>query len=98
VVEQFGRVIVEAQSCGVPVLGSTCGAIPEVIGDGGWVVPERDPDALAKVLDMIAADPDCRRARGRSAMQNVSKRFTYDVVADVLAKAWMHPLTKQPAR
>jgi glycosyltransferase involved in cell wall biosynthesis len=47
VVEQFGRVIIEAQSCGVPVIGSTCGAIPHVIGNGGWVVPEHDPDTLA---------------------------------------------------
>ncbi|MFD0938125.1 glycosyltransferase, partial [Methylobacterium trifolii] len=44
--EQFGRVITEAQACGVPVIGSECGAIPSVVGPGGWIVPERDPEAL----------------------------------------------------
>jgi glycosyltransferase involved in cell wall biosynthesis len=87
--EQFGRVIVEAQSCGIPVIGSTCGAIPSVIGDGGWIVPERDPDALAKVLDAIAADPDARRVRSLGAQKNVATRFTYEAVAQVLGKAWM---------
>src|SRR5204863_7711185 len=40
--EQFGRVIVEAMACGVPVIGSTCGAIPEVIGEAGLAFPEGD--------------------------------------------------------
>ncbi len=34
--EQFGRAIIESQSCGVPVIGSVCGAIPSVVGEGGW--------------------------------------------------------------
>ncbi len=86
--EQFGRVIVEAQSCGIPVIGSQSGAIPEVIGDGGWVVPERNPAALARCFDAIAADPDDRRARGAAARRNVLARFTYRAVADALASAW----------
>jgi glycosyltransferase involved in cell wall biosynthesis len=87
--EQFGRVIVEAQSCGVPVIGSECGAIPSVIGEGGWVIPERDPDALAKLLDSIAADHDARQVRSSAAQSNVATRFSYDIVAGTLAKSWI---------
>ncbi len=87
--EQFGRVIAEAQGCGVPVIGSGSGAIPSVIGDGGWVVPERDPDALAKVLDMLATDPRALDLRRAAALRNVAARFTYDAVADALASAWI---------
>lgn len=87
--EQFGRVIVEAQSCGVPVIGSTCGAIPEVIGEGGWIVPERDPGALAKVLDSVATDPCVRRFGSLAAHRNVATRFTLETVAQGLVRAWM---------
>jgi glycosyltransferase involved in cell wall biosynthesis len=87
--EQFGRVIVEAQACGVPVIGSQGGAIPDVVGDGGWIVPERDPDALAKLLAMLAADPASMRAHGIAAQSNVKDRFTYEAVANDLVSACM---------
>jgi glycosyltransferase involved in cell wall biosynthesis len=82
--EQFGRVIIEAQACGVPVIGSTCGAIPDVVGDGGWIVPERDPQALGNLLNLIAADPALVRAKGLAARGNVQARFTYEAVATAL--------------
>jgi glycosyltransferase involved in cell wall biosynthesis len=85
--EQFGRVIIEAQACGVPVIGSTCGAIPDVIGSGGWVVPESDPVTLARLLDEISADPRLLAEKRRSAIENAS-RFSYEAVAGVLQKAW----------
>ncbi|MFE1602325.1 glycosyltransferase [Methylobacterium sp. ID0610] len=87
--EQFGRVIIEAQACGVPVIGSTGGAIPSVVGPGGWIVPESDPDALARLLAAVAASPDERAARGAAGRRNVAARFTYAAVAAALARAWM---------
>jgi len=85
--EQFGRVIIEAQACGVPVIGSTCGAIPDVVGDGGWIVPERDARALREVLDKIAGDAALARAKGLAARANVQARFTYEAVATALLTA-----------
>src|SRR5207237_9338229 len=58
--EQFGRVLVEAMAAGVPVIGSSSGAIPEVIGDAGLVVPERDPAALASAISRVLTDPSLR--------------------------------------
>ncbi|WP_051949210.1 glycosyltransferase [Methylosinus sp. PW1] len=87
--EQFGRVIIEAQSCGVPVIGSTGGAIPDVIGEGGWVAPERDSAALARLLDDIAAGKEDVRAKSRAALENVATRFTYHEVARTLRRAWL---------
>lgn len=86
--EQFGRVIVEAQSCGVPVIGSTCGAIPDVIGRGGWVIPESDPAALAALIDRLGADPGALVGTGEAGRANVLARFTYEAVAEALAGAW----------
>ncbi|OYU89883.1 MAG: glycosyl transferase family 1 [Bradyrhizobiaceae bacterium PARB1] len=85
--EQFGRVITEAQACGVPVIGSTGGAIPDVTGEGGWIVPESDPDALAALIDRIAVDPSEMQRRSQAALANVMSRFTYEAVADDLASA-----------
>ena len=48
--EQFGCVLAEAMACGVPVIGSGSGTIPETIGDAGLVVPERNAPALAKAI------------------------------------------------
>lgn len=86
--EQFGRVILEAQSCGIPVIGSECGAIPQVVGTGGWIVPESDPLALAQRLDAIAVDPAERRRRGLLGQANVANHFTFEAVAEALADAW----------
>jgi len=48
--EQFGRVLVEAMAGGVPVIGSTSGEIPQVIGNAGIIFPENDVDALVAAL------------------------------------------------
>ena len=45
--EQFGRMLIEAMACGVPVIASPSGEIPYVVGDAGVLVPEGDPDGLA---------------------------------------------------
>ncbi|MGB9890338.1 MAG: glycosyltransferase [Anaerolineae bacterium] len=58
--EQFGRVLVEAMACGVPVIGSDSGAIPEVVGDAGLIFPEGDTEALAACLDQLKRSPDIR--------------------------------------
>ena len=86
--EQFGRVIIEAQACGTPVIGAATGAIPFVIGKGGWTVPEHDPAALASLLTSLLATPSEMDARGRDGIANVSSRFTYSVVARDLADGW----------
>jgi glycosyltransferase involved in cell wall biosynthesis len=86
--EQFGRVIIEAHACGIPVIGSTCGAIPSVVGDGGWIVPERDPPALAALLTRLADAPDEMPAAGGRGAARVARHFTYAQVAGTLADAW----------
>ena len=85
--EQFGRVIIEAQACGVPVIGSTCGAIPDVVGAGGWIVPERDPGSLRQLLDALAVDPARVQAKATAARANVLARFSYDAVAAAIENA-----------
>jgi glycosyltransferase involved in cell wall biosynthesis len=87
--EQFGRVIIEAQACGVPVIGSASGAIPEVIGDAGLVVAERDPAALAAALNRLAGDPQLARDLAGRGRGRVEERFTWARVAAQMREVYM---------
>ncbi len=78
--EQFGRVLAEAMAAGVPVVGSSSGAIPEVIGDAGLVVPERDPAALAAALDRLACDAALRADLAARGRRRASEQFGWPVV------------------
>ena len=80
--EQFGRVLVEAMAAGIPVVGSDSGAIPEVIGDAGIVVPERNATELARALDAVLSKPELREGLIQRGMQRVKTRFAWPVIAD----------------
>jgi glycosyltransferase involved in cell wall biosynthesis len=80
--EQFGRVLVEAMAAGVPVIGSSSGAIPEVIGDAGLVVPERDPAALAEALRRLLGDATLQQQLIARGQARVAQRFAWPVVAE----------------
>ncbi len=95
--EQFGRAIIESQGCGVPVIGSTCGAIPEVIGQGGWVVPEQDPAEIAGCVRQILAVPALLDEKSRLGQQNIRDRFSYRAVAGDLAAGWLEAYRRRMA-
>jgi glycosyltransferase involved in cell wall biosynthesis len=80
--EQFGRVLQEAMACQVPVVGSDSGEIPNVIGDGGLVVPEGDAGALRAALERLRADPELCGDLGRRGRARVLERFTQASVAE----------------
>ncbi len=58
--EQFGRMIIEAFACGVPVIGSDSGEIPFVIGDAGQVVAEADVAGWANAIGQLLENPEMR--------------------------------------
>ena len=72
--EQFGRMLIEAFACDVPVIGSDSGEIPYVIGDAGVVVPEGDHAGWVRAVNELVQDEARRRelgARGRERAQSV---------------------------
>ena len=68
-------------ACGVPVIGSTCGEIPNVIGDAGLVFPEGDAAALCDRLRALRNDPSLRRDLAQRGRQRVLDRFTQEQIA-----------------
>lgn len=83
--EQFGRVIVEAMASRVCVVGSRSGAIPEVIGAAGLVVPEGDADALAHALRRLLHFPALRHSLTQAGRQRVEQHYTWERVAEKTA-------------
>jgi glycosyltransferase involved in cell wall biosynthesis len=86
--EQFGHVLIEAMSMGIPVLGSECGAIPEVIGRGDLVFPEEDYRALAQLLGRAATDAGWLANVGSYGERRVREEYTSEVIARRLVSLW----------
>ncbi len=84
--EQFGRVLAEASSCGVPVVGSRSGEIPWVVEStgGGYTFPEGDVAELARILGNLRVDPERRKQLGRQGRQQANAMFGVEAVADAL--------------
>ena len=82
--EGFSLPAIEAMACGVPLLATTGGALPEVVGTGGdtgLLVPPDDPEALAGGLQRILGDPELARRLGEGGRQRVLGRFTWQATA-----------------
>jgi glycosyltransferase involved in cell wall biosynthesis len=83
--EQFGRVLIEAGACGIPVVGSSSGAIPEVIGSGenamGLVFPECDAKALAGTISKLQNDAALAKRLGENGIYRAKNDFSWACVA-----------------
>jgi glycosyltransferase involved in cell wall biosynthesis len=79
--EQFGRVVVEAMSCGVPVVGSDSGEIPNVLGEAGLVFHEGEAGALASCLRSLLSDPAMRGRLSQAGRARVLELYSTERVA-----------------
>jgi glycosyltransferase involved in cell wall biosynthesis len=79
--EGFGLPAGEAMACGVPVVSTDGGALPEVVGDAGVIVPARNAEALAEAIAGLMRDPDQRQALSRRGRQRIEKLFCWHVCA-----------------
>ncbi len=81
--EQFGHVLVEAMAAGVPIVGSSSGAIPEVIGDAGLIFPEGDVEALRRQLQTLLTDESLRKTLIDRGHERVRTSYSNAVIATI---------------
>ncbi len=79
--EQFGHVLIEAMAAGVPVIGSSSGAIPEVVGDAGLIFPEGDVGALRRQLTWLLTDEALRKTLVERGQRRVRTHYSQAVIA-----------------
>lgn len=85
--EQFGMAAAEAMACGIPVVGSSSGAIPDLVGRAGLIVPEGDAEALAAALHRFAVDERLRAEMGAAGRRRSARLFSHEAVAATTLRA-----------
>jgi glycosyltransferase involved in cell wall biosynthesis len=86
-------VFLEAMSCGLPCIGSTVDAMPELIEDGttGYVVAPGDAEALAERMTRVISDPALAKRLGSAGAERLRARFTWpDVGRRILESVRLH--------
>ncbi len=84
--ELFGRVLIEAMACGLPIVASRSGGIPEVVGDAALLVPPGDARALAGAIACLCSDAALRCQMGQKGRDRALERYDAGVVAALLEK------------
>jgi glycosyltransferase involved in cell wall biosynthesis len=97
--EGFSLPAIEAMACAVPVVATTGGALPEVVGnDGetGLMVEPNNPEALVVAIRRLLDDPELRDRLGRAGRERVMRRFTWQVTAAGTAACYETILRGEP--
>ncbi|UUU20144.1 glycosyltransferase [Streptomyces sp. DSM 40750] len=97
--EPFGIVPLEAMACGRPVVASAVGGQLDTVADPGTgrLVPPRDPEALARAVGELLADPAARAACGATGRRRVLRRYCWDRVAAATEAAYEEVVDARPA-
>ena len=102
-VEGYPGIVLEALQCGLPVIATTWGSVPEVVehGKSGLLVPPRSAAAVRAAIERVTADPDLYRALRAGARQRgdfFRSRKWYDALAATLTHVAYDPDCRQPRR
>lgn len=78
--EGISNAVLEAMACGLPVVTTDCGGMAEAVSDGveGFLVPVRDPEAMASALSKLAAEQVQAQKMGKAARERILRQFTLD--------------------
>jgi lipopolysaccharide heptosyltransferase II len=88
--EAFGRVVIEAQAAGVPVVATKVGGVIDVIEDGrtGLLVPAADPQSMSEAVVKIFKDKSLARRLAEEAVKNVGEKYNLDLMVKNTLKVY----------
>jgi glycosyltransferase involved in cell wall biosynthesis len=95
VYEGFGFPAGEALSCGVPLVATDGGSLPEVVGDAGIVVPHSNPPALARAIDGLLRNEDRRADMSVKARQHILDNFKWERCARDVVQLYRQTIAAQ---
>jgi len=93
--EGFGLPAAEAMACGTPVIATTGGALPEVVGDAGILVPPGNADALAASIKQLLDDKQARQRMSEAGRKRVEEKFSWEEAARETLKVYQEVLAER---
>jgi glycosyltransferase involved in cell wall biosynthesis len=91
--EQYGRVLLEAMACQTPIIGSDSGAIPEVVGEAGLIVPEGDVAALRQAMQKLYDASELGRRLGQHGYARVKAHYSQQQIAARILQTYQQVVT-----
>ncbi len=94
--EGFGIVLIEAMAAGLPIVTTSVGAIPDVVGDAARVVAPEDAHACAQAMLALHGDPESARELGEKAWDRVNERFRWSDLGPCYVATYARAACRSP--
>jgi glycosyltransferase involved in cell wall biosynthesis len=98
VYEGFGLPAGEAMSCGVPLVSTDGGALPEVVGDAGIIVPVKDSNAIAEAVDELLNNRERRQQLAIAGRKRIEEKFCWHLAAEQMTEFYREILKQNENR
>ncbi len=86
--EGFGFAAIEAMACGVPLISSSGGALPEVIKDTGIIIPPKNVKEIYNSVDFLLSSPHIAKELAEKGLQRANSKFSWVAIAKKLEKVY----------
>ena len=86
--EGFGFAAIEAMACGVPLISTSGGALPEVVKDTGTIIPSKSTKEIFNTIDFLLSSPDKAKELSEKALERARSKFSWETIAKKLEKVY----------
>tara|TARA_B100000513_G_scaffold181005_1_gene99753 strand:- start:50 stop:664 length:615 start_codon:yes stop_codon:yes gene_type:complete len=90
--EGFGFAAIEAMACGVPLISTSGGALPEVIKDAGIIIPPKNSKDIYNSIELLLSSSGLASQLALKASERVKSKFSWKVIAKKLEKVYLNEI------